>query len=74
VEAVGALESLIPRIAAQDGASVRRSISAIRRVGRKGRSVETLTKRVEELTTQNRKIRERLDRLEARVLGDDDDK
>ena len=29
--------------------------------------VEKLTKRVDDLTTQNRKLRERLDKLEARI-------
>jgi len=70
-DALPALEALIPRVAAQNEARVRRAMKALRRSGRKGTEVEKLTKRVEELGTENRKLRERLDKLEARVLGDE---
>ena len=42
-------------------------MAAIRGSGKSGQGVEKLTKRVDDLTTQNRKLRERLDKLEARI-------
>jgi len=71
-DSVGALEALIPRLAAQNGARVRRAIKALRRSGKKGGGLEKLTKQVEELTAENRKLRERLGKVEARVLGDEE--
>ena len=71
-EALGALEALIPRVAAQNEARVRRSMAAIRASSKKGREVEDLTRRIDDLCSENRKLRERLDGLEARVEGDSD--
>ena len=61
------LEALIPRVTGQDEPRVRRAMAAIRGSGKSGQGVEKLTKRVDDLTTQNRKLRERLDKLEARI-------
>ena len=65
--ALSDLEALIPRVTGQDEPRVRRAMAAIRGSGKAGQGVEKLTKRVDDLTTQNRKLRERLDKLEARI-------